>query len=155
MKAVSVEGNLTNISPVALSYDDGDWENAAGDFATALLHGQEFGDYAAGSHITLPDLGMNEGYFLTSFSHSVSETDKVARFLETSTFGTTAGDLAAWDNVALTTATIKQWIQDQMNLPVTSHREFFRQRTNTRVSDLILLQHALSFCAGLFPNYLI
>jgi len=130
---VELDGNLTGIAPVALSYDGGDWENAAGDFSTALLRGQEFGDYSVGSHITLPDLPTNQTYYLTSYSRHVSETDKLARLLETATFGTTAKDLANWTKGDLTTATAKEWIQDQMSLPVTSHREFFRQRTNTRL----------------------
>jgi hypothetical protein len=129
------EGNLTSIAPVALSYDGGDWENAAGDFATALLRGQEFKGYASGSHITLPALGTDEKYYLTSYSHAASETDKLARLLESATFGTTAGDLQSWNKGPVTTATAKAWIQEQIDLPVTSHRAFFRQRSNGRLTN--------------------
>jgi hypothetical protein len=150
--ALGINGTLTGIAPVALSYDGGDWETAAGDFATALLYGKEFGDYMAGSQITLPELPTNERYYLTSYSHHVSETDKLARLLETATFGTTAQDLADWSKGALTTTTAKKWIQEQMHLPVTSHREFFRRRTNARVSEATLVhQNAPSLLTAVLP----
>ena len=43
-------GELTLIAPMALSYDSGDWEIAAGDYATKLLQGETFGTYNIGSH---------------------------------------------------------------------------------------------------------
>ena len=129
------DGTLTRISPVALSYDGQAWEVAAGEFATTLLYGRGFGDDANGSHITLPHLYDDEKYYLTSYSHDISDVDKVARLLETATFGTTAQDLASWDKGSLTTATVKQWIEEQMSMPMTSHREYFRRRTNPRVSE--------------------
>jgi len=143
------DGSLTDIAPVALSYDGGDWENAAGDFATILLYGKEFGNYAEGSHITLPDLNDNEKYYLTSYSHDVSETNKWARLLETATFGTTAQNLDDWTEHALTTTTAKEWIQEQMSLPVTSHREFFRQRTNARVTHSVRMGRSNHPCDAL------
>ena len=137
-KAVNTNGTLSNIAPVALSYDGEGWEAAAGEFATTLLSGQVFGNYAVGSHITLPELGANEKYYLTTYSHSVSETDEVARLLETATFGTTPEDLATWNSTTggrrLTATTAKQWVEKEMAIPMTSHREFFRKRANPRVS---------------------
>jgi len=146
-KAIDAGGALSNIAPVALSYDGGDWEIAAGNFATSLLYGQDFGDYNDGSHITLPALNHNESekYYLTSYSHNVSEVDKVARLLETATFGTTAGDLESWAE----SLTSKEWIQNQMNLPVTSHREFFRHRTNPRLNHPVGIARSNHPCDGL------
>lgn len=113
-KATSVDGDLTKISPVALSYDGGDWEKAAGDIATSLLYGQEFGDYTDGSHITLPALDDEDArYYITSYSRGdVNERDKLARFFETATFGTTSNDLASWDKGDLTTETAKEWVSE-------------------------------------------
>lgn len=83
-KAVpNADGTLSNIAPVAMSYDGRDWEKSAGDFSLGLLYGQSFGDYDDGSHITLPDLEAGSKYYLTSYEHSVSETDQVAGLLET------------------------------------------------------------------------
>jgi len=83
-KAVpDADGNLSNVAPVAMSYDDRDWEKSAGDFSLDLLYGQSFGDYGDGSHITLPELEAGSKYYLTSYEHSVSETDQVAGLLET------------------------------------------------------------------------
>ena len=127
-------GKLTNIAPVALSYDGRAWEKAAGEFAMKVLYGQNFGDYSdSGSQITLPGLNDSGKYYLTSYNHTISEADKVARLLETGTFGTTAKDLASFS--ALTATTAKQWIVDQMNMNLTSHRQYFRKRSNPRVCN--------------------
>ena len=131
---VDVNGIMSSIAPVARSYDGHPWEKSAGDFATTLLYGQEFGEYTAGSQITLPPLDGDEKYYLTSYSYSLSDENAVARLLETATFGTTSDDLRAWDRGAVTNETAAQWIAEQMNKPITSHREFFRRRVNPRVS---------------------
>jgi hypothetical protein len=126
-------GKLSNIAPVALSYDGRAWEKAAGEFAMKLLYGQDFGDFSdSGSQITLPGLNDSGKYYLTSYNHTISEADKVARLLETGTFGTTAQDLASFR--ALTAETAKQWVVDQMKMNLTSHRKYFRMRANPRVS---------------------
>jgi hypothetical protein len=126
-------GTLSGIAPVALSYDGGVWEKAAGEFAFKLLNGQEIGDYSTGSQLTLPILNDTSKYYLTSYSHTISEADKVARLLETATFGTTAQDIASVGT--LTAESAKQWILMQMNMNLTSHREYFRKRTNPRLTN--------------------
>ena len=133
-------GKLSSIAPVALSYDGRAWEKAAGEFAMKLLYGQDFSDYAnSGSQITLPGLNDSGKYYLTSYNRTISEADKVARLLETGTFGTMTKDLASFPT--LTEATAKQWIIDQMNTNITSHREYFRKRANPRVR-----KHGSYFC---------
>ena len=131
-KALVMNGEPSQIAPVARSYDERAWEKSAGDFATNLLYGQHIGDYADGSQLTLPELGANEKYYLTSYSHTLSDIDTVARLLESATFGTTTSNLEAWNRGAATKDTASQWIEEQMNKPMTSHREFFRRRTNPR-----------------------
>ena len=138
-KAVPVNGTLTSVAPVAISYEDRLWEKAAGEFAMRLLYDQEFGDFSDRSHITLP---AGHQYYLTSYSHTASDDATVARFLETATFGTTAQDLANFGT--LTSDSFKTWIQSQISLPVTSHREFFRKRVNPRVSI------SSTFCSSVF-----
>ena len=53
---------------MAVSYDGGAWEKAAGEFAMKLLYSQEIGNYSAGSHFTLPILNDTSKYYLTSYS---------------------------------------------------------------------------------------
>ena len=65
---------------------------------------------------------------------TVSDTDKTARLLETATFGTTLADINSFGG-AFTMETAKTWIQNQINAPMTSHREFFRQRANPRLTN--------------------
>lgn len=131
----AIDGSLSSVAPVALSYDGGDWDKAAGVFAMSLLYGLEFGNYTDGSQITLPALTGDEQYYLTSYARdNVSDADKIARLLETATFGSTLSSISSFGG-NLTTDTAKAWIQNQINAPMTSHREFFRQRANPRLTN--------------------
>jgi uncharacterized protein (DUF1501 family)/uncharacterized protein (DUF1800 family) len=131
------DGSLSSIAPVALSYDGNDWEAAAGDFAMTLLHGQDFGHYGEGSQIFLPVLDDGVKYYLTSYSHTMGDVDQVAKLLEAATFGPTAANLQAWNDSkgSFTKENAKLWIQEQMALPKTSHRAFFRRRVNQRFTN--------------------
>lgn len=131
---VDADGAMSSIAPVARSYDGQAWEKSAGEFATMLLYGQEFGDYTSGSQITLPELDGGSKYFLTSYSYSLSDENTIARMLETATFGTTLSDLENW----VQGTTFVDWVDDQIKKPITSHREFFRQRVNPRVGVSLL-----------------
>lgn len=131
------DGSLSQIAPVARSYDGRPWEPSAGEFARHLLQGVGFGNYDIGTQIILPVLAADEQYYLTSYSYDISKKDSVARLLETATFGTTNKDLAAWGERTVTTESVTEWIREQIKKPMTSHREFFRQRVNPRVRVLI------------------
>lgn len=136
---VDSDGIQSEVAPVARSSNNGDWEKHAGDFAEGLLYGQEFGDYPAGCQITLPPLGPGQKYFIASYVESsrrlnaVEEEKKaVARLLEQATFGTTLTELNEWNKGPVSNETVAEWIREQMALPVTSHREYFRRRANPR-----------------------
>jgi hypothetical protein len=134
-KAVEeIDGLMSNVAPVARSYDGRAWEPSAGEFATELLRGVEFGDSTLGTQINLPELAPGENYYLTSYSYAISQEDAVARLFESATFGTRLEDLSTWDKGACTTDTASEWIKEQIGIPMTSHREFFRRRVNPRVS---------------------
>jgi len=45
-------GTLSDIVPVALSYDGRAWEKAAGEFAMRLFYGQEIGDSLRALNLT-------------------------------------------------------------------------------------------------------
>jgi len=141
---VDANGAMSSIAPVARSYDGQAWEKSAGEFATMLLYGQEFGDYTSGSQITLPELDGGSKYFLTSYSYSLSEENTVARMLETATFGTTLSDLENW----VQGTTFVDWVDDQIKKPITSHREFFRQRVNPRFAHSLPIGRSDHACKG-------
>ena len=137
---VGDNGTQTEIAPVARSSKGGDWEIHAGEFAEALLYGKHFGDYVPGCQITLPDLASGQKYFIASYADSsarrlnaVDEEKKaVARLMEQATFGTTLADLQGWNKGPVTKETAGAWVKEQMLVPLTSHREYFRSHTNPR-----------------------
>ncbi len=131
---VDADGEMTNIAPIARSYENQPWEKSSGEFANVLLYGLDFEEYTIGSQITLPILDGGAKYFLTSYSYSISDRNSVARLLESATFGTTRIDLESWHEGAVTKDSAAKWIDEQMKKPMTSHREFFRRRVNPRVS---------------------
>ena len=139
-KVVPSSGNDAEISiPVARSYDNKPWEKSPGDYAASLFKDKDILCYASGCQMNLPTL-EEEGAecHLSSFSYSLSETDELARFLETATFGITQGELEAFDSSPGNVQTkIIDWVWNHMNVsstPMTSHREFWRKGLSGRVS---------------------
>ena len=137
---VDSDGTHTEVAPVARSSNGGNWEKHAGDFAETLLYGQTFNDYTQGCQITLPELAPGEKYFITSYasasSRRLTEVDEerkaVARLMQQASFGTTLADLDGWSKGPVTKDTAAEWVKEQMQLPLTSHREYFRKRLNPR-----------------------
>ena len=86
--------------------------------------------------IEVPDLEEGQEYHLTSYTHAVSRSDRIAKFLETSTFGPTMGQITAWPISSNLEATFASWIVEQMDEEVTgvsSLRAYFRRRLNPSV----------------------
>jgi hypothetical protein len=108
------------IKPVGRSYNGFDWEQYAGVFATSSFS-CDADDVCT---VTLPSPPAGHGYVLTSFEHSLSTEDEAARFLEKSTFGPTRSEIAGFSSPLA-------WVQNQMSLPATSHRQFFRERATS------------------------
>ena len=134
----SSQSNEASLIPIALSYDNNSWEKAAGNYATTLFNGEDIICYTVGCQIDLPALETGAEYQLTSFTHSLEEKDEYARFLETSTFGVTEEELGNFEASSDTVQEhIVSWIGNQMNsslTPMSSHREFYREGLNARVS---------------------
>jgi hypothetical protein len=61
---------------------------------------------------------------------ALSKDETAARFLEQTTFGPRRDEIRAFPDV--TTQTFIQWILNQSNLPITSHRAEYRKRLNHR-----------------------
>lgn len=136
---VDANGTKTEVAPVARSSNGGDWEKHAGEFAESLLYDQEFADYDVGCQISLPVLAPGQKYFIASYADSSrrlsavdEERKKLAHLLEQATFGTTLSALNEWTKGPVTNETVAEWIKEQMALPATSHRAYFRKRANPR-----------------------
>ena len=132
----SESGEVTFV-PIARSYDNNPWEQSTGEYAAAIFDGTNIECYAAGCQLNLPDHEEGAKYVLSSSSHSLSESDEYARFLETATFGVTQEQLDTFaDSSKSVQDDIVNWISEQMNsitTPMTSHREYWRKGVMNRV----------------------
>ncbi len=134
MKVTTNNGSIVNV-PMARSYDSNVWERAPGKIASSTFS-EEFLCYESGCQINLPPLEGDTEYHLTSRTYSLSLRDEYARFLETATYGARAEDLdqlEAQTGEDESTSVIADYLQSQMNTPMTSHREYWRTRANPRV----------------------
>ena len=145
---VIISDNAVDVMyPLARSYNSHPWEVSAGSFAFATFGGEEFLCYDRGCQINLPILEDGAVYQVTSSAYALSTRDEYARFLETASFGATTSDI---DNFEGTTSimngavnVIADFVESQMDvdqIPMTSHRELWRNRASPRVSSVILLQ---------------
>lgn len=127
--------------PYTRSYDGLDWEASPGPYAIASsdIDCDGVGD----CKFTLPDPAAGDGYVILSKDSSdpsvsgrrlsASATRKeIATFLEMLTFGPTKAEIEALDNGSWGDAARAQFLRDQIDLPMTSHREYFRKRTNVK-----------------------
>lgn len=119
--------------PVGRSYDGYDWETVAGPYDRIIYNctvKQKFCQVIVPS--TKDD--SNETFFILSrFVHKLKVDEKIARFLEKSTFGTTLTELkelmglASQGHLNNLYETLIEWTFLQMNqVKPTFHREFFR-----------------------------
>jgi hypothetical protein len=128
------------VIPIARSYEANPWESAAGDTAIEIFRRSGGQPVCTENSCTinlpaLPDPATYR-YALTTYSYDLSRKDEVARFLDRSTFGTTPTDLALHDTAAWGDTYRANHVKDQMDTtitPMTSHREYFRKRTNPKV----------------------
>jgi len=138
-----VSGNITVVIPLARSYDGLMWEMAAGDYSATFASTNIFECYDHGCQFRLPEKKSSEGFQLRSYQYSIPGTDQLARMLERTSFGVTQSDLAAISSLTFLDSgngyvdelsnKMAQWVQMQMMVNHTSHREFWRERANPRV----------------------
>lgn len=116
------------LKPVGRSYDANNWEPSAGYYSTL-----KFECFNGSCSVNLPDLSGSARYQLTSFdAPTYSSKDIIARFLEQTTFGPTKAEILSFDTNNLPLSFAK-WIENQQTVvPLTSHREYYRRRTNAR-----------------------
>ena len=141
--------------PIARSYNLNNWEVSAGDTASSSFDTKEFLCYSQGCQINLPILKEGATYYLTSYTYSLSQRDEYARFFETASYGMTKAELDSFDTVTgekESITVITDFIESQMNeeiTPVTSHREFWRKRSNPRVRIFYFFNVVIRYVAFL------
>jgi len=162
----AASGNVTAIIPLARSYDGYGWELAPGDYASSFSSLNIIQCYDRGCQFQLPSSnGSMEFFQLRSYQYSLPETDQVARMLERTSFGITQSDLSAILSLPSngtgdhTTNALSyklaQWVKMQMTLSVSSHREFWRQGSNPRVSRLernCFMPHIYLLCCEILTS---
>lgn len=127
-----------NLKPVARSYHAYEWEASAGPYSNIHFN------CTAGRNETctteLPALEGDAKYQLTTFNAPPtfsSSEDTAARLLERSTFGATMAEIEVMhngsDKIKDVELAYTNWITNQMtNVPLTSHREYYRSHMNSR-----------------------
>lgn len=125
---IDADGHL---KPVARSYHAYAWEASAGPYSNITFTCKD-----GACTVELPILEGKAKYQLTTFdapsTYSSSE-DTAAKFLERATFGATMTEIKTMDNGTNVHVSYANWIEEQMaTVPLTSHREFYRRRMNSR-----------------------
>ena len=131
-----IVGGGTAIKPVARTFDSRDWQVSAGEYAGVFTIECDTSTNAC--DMKLPPLQEDDVFRLTSYEQYVDPKNSseqpsiVARFLEQASFGPTPDLLSEWNYNAFESS-FEDWVSDQMeNVDATSHREFFRERSNPR-----------------------
>jgi hypothetical protein len=163
--ADAIGSENVGLKPVVRSYNGYDWETYAGDYAKVHVDCSNTPDATATKNllnipsdsssclVALPQPSEGRKYVLKSYQHSLpnDHIDQASRFLEKVTFGPTRTEihaLAASSSDVTFVNAAAGWIAKQMQLPVTSHRQYFRERsTNWRaVSSQMGLVHTSNPC---------
>mmetsp|Transcript_19415 Transcript_19415/g.23909 ORF Transcript_19415/g.23909 Transcript_19415/m.23909 type:complete len:544 (-) Transcript_19415:1477-3108(-) len=127
-----IDGHSTITKPLARTYDGKDWEASPGKYSVSILHQNGIqcvdDDGERLCSINLPALEEGEAFFLASFKdNQLSIRDQRADFLEMTSFGATNEMLDNWEFPSF-----DEFVKDQMSIDATSHREYWRERTNPR-----------------------
>jgi len=116
--------------PYARSYNSHDWEASPGPRASPAN-----GIACTGNcDFTLPDLqDVGDNYVILAKNGTQDDHRKdIARFLEIATFGPKMSEINALDDGNWDDTDRAQYVRQQMEMDMTSHREYFRKRTNVR-----------------------
>lgn len=133
--------------PIARSYESNDWEAAAGPTATSVFAASPITCENGVCRVNLPSLTAAK-YVLTTYNYALTPKNEAARFLEKTSFGQTREGI---DNLLsnvgiLTDVQRATFVQNQMSdIPITSHREYWRKRTNPKVGIAHLIECVFAF----------
>jgi hypothetical protein len=120
-----------SIIPLARSYHGRGWEAAPGPLACPA-------ENINATTVVLPELqDADDRYVILAKDGSLSERKQIARFLEMTTFGPRRSeiDAIAADGTWTTgggAAKRAAYLRNQIDLPKTSHREYYRRRANAK-----------------------
>ncbi len=128
------DGKDLKILPIARSYEGNSWEKGPGELSVSIFKQVDLECTPSTCSLELPSLTSGENYVLTSYSHTTSNKDTVARLLESTTFGVTKADLESWNYSKDMNEVTAEWVKDQIGVDMTSHREYWRSRSNPVVS---------------------
>lgn len=133
--------------PIARSYDGNGWEKTAGAFSQSLPKPDCSSGSTSCTIFDLPPPESNKRYVLTSYIHNgFGDMAEASRFLEQSTFGPTRDTINKLHSGG---NKYREWVYDQVyNVPMTSHREWFRRRTVpvSITEEMICLFHNYKYC---------
>lgn len=115
-------------APVGRSYDGFEWESVAGPH-TSL----KFTCSGGSCSVTTPSTESSDQKFvLTTYQHSITKREEVARFFEQVTFGTTPDDLYNVDIESDLNSFYSDWVYNQIYAtPETLHRSWWRSHTSS------------------------
>ena len=113
--------------PVGRSYDGNNWERVAG------KHSELSYDCTAGDGtclVTLPEVTTSK-YYMAAYKYELTGKQSWIRFMEKSAFGATQQAITDQAN-QFDVLDMATYIESQLALNPTSHREYFRKRLNPR-----------------------
>lgn len=110
------------LRPIGRSYDGNGWESYRSSYFTNVVPPECSQDNVLECQVILPTPSAGRKYVLKSYQYQIEAHDQAARLLEKTTFGPTKAEISAF-------TTPQEWVRDQLELPATSHRQFFRQRS--------------------------
>ncbi len=129
------------MAPIARSYNRNYWEQVPGPLV------DRFQIKKCNAKRCIARMKKLGTYFLITNKHSLDSFDKkLSRFFMQTTFGPTRDMIASW-SYDQTTNGMAQWVKDQINLPMTKHREFLRKHSdlvahnNTIRDSSLAVQH--------------
>ncbi|KAL7543207.1 hypothetical protein ACHAXR_012486, partial [Thalassiosira sp. AJA248-18] len=128
---IFIQTSSGGLIPYARSYNGYDWESSPGPLAASSDSISYSGDDCI---IMLPDLeDTTASYVVLAKDGASSDVRKdIARFLEMTTFGTKISEIDALDTGYWDDTARASYVREQMDMPKTSHREYFRQRANRK-----------------------
>lgn len=106
-----------NGKPIARSYEGNDWE--------PYYDAKDAPEFVCGGEYCTSS-ALKGSYDLISIATSTERLDDTARFLQQATFGPRI------DEIRTVGTNFASWIQEQVALPVTSHRAIYREFLNHR-----------------------
>jgi len=125
-----------SLIPYARSYNQNQWEASPGPFASpsrGIVCQTSSSSFTSLCEIDLPPLASSsDRYIMISKIGSMDTPKQIARFLEVTTFGVKKEEIDSLLNEEWGPETRAKYVRQQMDVDITSHREYFRKRANQK-----------------------